>query len=223
MGNAAARVLEPSGQVHLQIIRKDVWVPEALRGWAPRSHLGQYVRQCLRHLPAEMAVELVERLRDAIIIESALFLRVLRAGGAIEDHGLVCRKKVTAAGCTFIAARMAGTSAANIANFNYHGLGTGTNAESNSDTALQTELTTQYNPNSTRATGTQSTPGSTYIYQTVGTNTVDASAAVTEHGVFDQAATGGGTLLDRSVFSVVNLASADSLQSTYQLTITPEA
>jgi hypothetical protein len=40
--------------------------------------------------------------------------------------------------------------------------------------------------------------------------------------IFSQAATGAAsaanTLLDRSVFSVVNLASGDSLQATYVLT-----
>ena len=50
------------------------------------------------------------------------------------------------------------------------------------------------------------------------TNTVDGAAAVTEHGIFSAAS--GGILLDRSVFSVINLASGDSIQSTYQLTFT---
>ena len=43
--------------------------------------------------------------------------------------------------------------------------------------------------------------------------------AITEHGVFSQAATGGGVLLDRSLFSVVNVvAAADSIVATYDLT-----
>jgi len=100
----------------------------------------------------------------------------------------------------------------------YHGIGTGTNAEAVGDTALQTELTTQYNPDNTRATGSLTEGGSGNIFRTVGTNTVDASAAVTEHGILSQAATGGGVLIDRSVFSVVNLANGDSLQSTYDFT-----
>lgn len=50
------------------------------------------------------------------------------------------------------------------------------------------------------------------------TLTPSAPVAITEHGIFSQAATGGGVLLDRSVFSVVNLASGDSLQATYDLT-----
>ena len=42
-----------------------------------------------------------------------------------------------------------------------------------------------------------------------------------EHGLFDQAANSGGVLFDRSVFAAVNVvASADSLQATYELTLT---
>lgn len=143
-----------------------------------------------------------------------------RVCGLLEERGVVGNKVVTTAGVVYIAARMANGTPSNISLFNYHGLGTTNTAEAVGDTALAAEITTAYNPDNTRATGTQSTPGSTNIYQTQATNTVDGSAAVVEHGVFTQAATGGGTLLDRTVFSTVNLASGDSLQSTYQLTLT---
>jgi hypothetical protein len=101
---------------------------------------------------------------------------------------------------------------------NYHGCGTGTNAENATDTALQTESTTALNPDSTRATGTRSQPAANQ-YRTVGTLTFDASAAVTEHGIFSQSATGGGTLWDRSQFSAINVASGDSIQFTYTCTV----
>ena len=101
----------------------------------------------------------------------------------------------------------------------YHGIGTGTNSEASSDTALQTELTTQYSPDNTRATGSTTEGASGNIYRTVGTITVDASCTITEHGVLSQAATGGGVLFDRSVFAAVGLAASDSLQIPYELTI----
>ena len=104
-----------------------------------------------------------------------------------------------------------------LSNFNYHGIGTGAVAEAVGDTALGTELTTEYNPNSTRATGTQSQP-SANVYRSLGTNAVDAAVAITEHGLLSQAATGGGDLWDRSVFAVINLSSGDSLQTTYDAT-----
>lgn len=108
--------------------------------------------------------------------------------------------------------------AATIGNMKYHGIGTGTTAASASDTSLETELTTQYNPNSTRATGSLVVGASSNILQSVGTNTVDATVAITEWGFLSQAATGGGVLFSRVVFSAVNLSSGDSLQTTYNLT-----
>jgi hypothetical protein len=47
----------------------------------------------------------------------------------------------------------------------------------------------------------------------------DATAAITEHGLFSQAATGGGTLWDRTVFSAINVVSGDSIQFAYSLTV----
>lgn len=205
------------------ILVRDRWVPEDLaariRGYHPKTELGRIVRDCLNYLPAEQASDLLERITAAVVVESSLALVHFHAGPElrIDDYGIVSRKVVTDNGVAGIVDALDNTVANQ--DWRYHGIGTGTNAEAAADTALQTELTTQYNPNNTRATGTFSQP-SANISQSQATNTVDASAAVTEHGVFTQAATGGGVLLDRSVFSVINLASGDSLQSTYQLTLT---
>jgi len=105
--------------------------------------------------------------------------------------------------------------------FNFHGIGTGTNAEAVGDTALQTESTTALNPDSTRATGVRSTPASNQ-FRSVGTLTCDADIAVTEHGLFSASGTGTGTLWDRSKFATINLVGAnpDSLQCTYTCTLT---
>lgn len=56
----------------------------------------------------------------------------------------------------------------------------------------------------------------------MGTLDPDGDVAITEHGIFSQAATGGGTMLDRSLFSVVNLtgSTGDGLQAAYDFTIT---
>jgi hypothetical protein len=53
-----------------------------------------------------------------------------------------------------------------------------------------------------------------------GTLTADAPLAAVEHGLFTTSGTGSGTLLDRSVFTVINLAAGDSLQATYAITFT---
>jgi hypothetical protein len=146
----------------------------------------------------------------------AVFARVRRGElGAWTEYGLASLRVVTSAGVADLASRMAGTSAASIANFKFHGFGTGTTAEAAADTALVTELTTQYATDSTRPTGTQA--ASTNTYTTVGTLSPDADVAITEHGVFN--ATSTGTLWDRSKFSAVNLTgNADSFQVTYVAT-----
>jgi hypothetical protein len=151
-------------------------------------------------------------------IYGRLYVKVFKADGSIVDYGLVSLRVVTTAGVNFLVDAFQGTVEPEI--LRYHGCGTGTNAEASSDTALQTESTTALNPDSTRATGSLTEGASANIYRTVGTLTFDASAAVTEHGILSQAATGGGTLLDRSVFSAINVVSSDAIQFTYDLTLT---
>lgn len=146
----------------------------------------------------------------------SLYLTRLGRDGDVLELGLASMRVVTTAGVGYIVDAFQNLTEPE--NLKYHGIGTGSTAEAVGDTALVTELTTAYNPDNTRATGT-TTEAAANIYRTVGTNTVDAAAAVTEHGVFSQAAAPGGTLLDRSVFAAVNLASGDSLQSTYDLTV----
>lgn len=149
----------------------------------------------------------------------SLYLKVLRASGEELDLGLASVRVVTNNGVAYIVQCFLGTGGYNLNDLKYHGIGTGATAENVTDATLVTELTTQYNPNSTRATGTMVIGASANIFRTAATNTVDSAVAITEHGIFSQAATGGGTLYDRSVFSVVNLASGDGLFSTYDGTI----
>ena len=134
----------------------------------------------------------------------------------IEDYGIVGRRVVTTAGVNFIVDAFQNT--VEVENLKFHGYGTGGTAEAAGDTALVTELTTQYATDNTRPTGTTTEGASANIYRTVGTLDPDAAVAITEHGVFSQAATGGGTLLDRTLFSVINVAAAgDTLETTYEI------
>lgn len=147
----------------------------------------------------------------------ALFGRVLRGDGTVEELGLMSLRLVTTTGVGFIVDAF--QNLVELENMKYHGYGTGGSAEATGNTALTTELTTEYAVNSTRPTGS-TTEASATVYRTVGTLSPDANCAITEHGIFDQASTAGGVLLDRTLFSVVNLVgSADSLQTTYDLTI----
>lgn len=213
--------LETGGTLGLTIVRKDAWIPEPLqaplRDWSPRTDLGKFTRECLRYLPLDLAVELVARFSSVVIVESSLAIVVFRLSGAVEDHGIVGRKVVTDAGVGFIVDAF--QNLVELENQKFHALGTGTTAEAASQTALVTELTTEYNPDNTRATGS-TTETSANIYRTVGTNTLDGTpgAALREHGIFSAAT--AGTLLDRTLFSAITLSSGDGLQSTYDLTLT---
>lgn len=191
---------------------------EGLKEFNPRTELGRYIKHCFRWLPTEVAGELIDRLSRIVVLESGLSLVVIRANGRREDLGVVSQRVITTAGVGFLVD--AWQNIVELESQKFHGLGTGVAAEVVGDTALGTELTTQYNPNNTRATGTTIEGASANIFRTVATNTVDATAAVTEHGIFDTATAAAGVLWDRSVFSVINLASGDGIQSTYDMTAT---
>lgn len=211
---------------------RDSWLPdpvaEAVRTFNPRTHLGAIIKRALAHLPPDMALELIDRYRSILVVESSLELTVVRSpdsrfwrGERIEQYGLVSYKLVTDA---FVAALVDALDVGvgfTLSNFRYHGIGTGTTAEAQTQTALVTELTTEYTGN-VRATGTATQP-SANIYTSTGTNTLDSGTpALREHAVFTQAATGGGTMLDRSLFAAINLDGTvgDGLTSAYSLTCT---
>lgn len=143
---------------------------------------------------------------------------VRRANGDILDLGVVSTRVVTDTGVGYIVDAF--QNSVELENMKYHGFGTGTTNESAAQTALVTELTTEYASDNTRPTGSTTEGATANIYRTVGTLSPDASAAITEHGIFSQAANSGGVLLDRSKFAAINLVSGDSLQVTYELTLT---
>jgi hypothetical protein len=146
--------------------------------------------------------------------------KINKLTGEVIDLGVVSMRVVTDTGVAFIVDAFQNTT--EVENLKFHGYGTGAGAEAAGNTALTTELTTQYATDNTRPTGTTTEGATANIYRTVATLDPDADVGITEHGVFSQAATGGGTLLDRSLFTVINLSGAggDTLQTTYELTFT---
>jgi len=153
--------------------------------------------------------------RIPTLIAELKAVKIDKAGHRI-DYGVVSRRVVTTTGVTHITD--AWRNSVELEIMKYHGAGTGTNTEAAAETALATESTTALNPDSTRATG--SLAGATTTFQSVGTLIFDASTAVIEHGLFSQAATGGGTMFDRSQFAAINVVSGDSIQFTYTVTFT---
>lgn len=221
--------IRPAGNLSLKLLKADqkpalhrVTLGEVLRDGFPRIGLSREVnrwrlRNFARLLVPLAKVIIINRIKVTAFV-STLRLTVIRDGVPVE-LGLASMKLVTDAGVAYITADMnAAAGGADISLFKYHGFGTGTTAEAANQTGLITELTTEYVVNSTRPTGSQA--NSTNTYTTVGTLSPDSGGtlAITEHGVFS--ATSSTTLLDRSVFSAVNLvANSDSLQATYVLTL----
>lgn len=195
----------------------ELYQPDYYRGWVPKTELGMRIFYALPHIPKELRPDLLACIQRSVIIESELHLTIVRASGELVPLGLVGRKVVTDVGVAFIVDAFQNLVELELLKF--HGIGTGSTAEAVTDTALVTELTTEYTGN-VRATGT-TTEQSAAIYKTVATNTLDGTpgGALREHGIFDQAATGGGVLLDRTVFAAITLVSGDGLQTDYRLTL----
>lgn len=198
----------------VRVVTEPVAVKRPSRGWRRRQFV-KNLRDWSYFVPA---LARLARWCGLAVAYGELHGRVLHADGTVTDLGLLGRRVVTTAGVTYLAADIAGgASDSNL--FKFHGYGTGTTAEASGDTALVTELTTEYVTNSTRPTGSQAS--STNTYTTVATLSPDSGGvlAITEHGIFS--AISAGTLWDRTKFTAVNLDSAagDSLQTTYVLTL----
>ena len=198
----------------LTVIRPDLWVPEEVKQFSPRSELGKYIKTILHLLPAEQANELIDRISSCLIIESALYGKVFWKNGKVEDLGLLGTKVITDVGVGYLVD--AWQNSVEMENQKYHSLGTGSTAEAAGDTGLVTELTTEYTGN-VRATGT-TTESAANIFQTVATNTLDGTpgAALREHGI--HSASTAGVLWDRTVYAAITLSSGDGLQTTYNMT-----
>lgn len=156
-------------------------------------------------------MSITKRLEEGkVTLTASLSAKVIRKNGKIEDLGVISKRVVTDAFVNYLVDSMQDSSTYPMDVFKYHDSGTGTNAESASDTGLETPT------GIARVTGTQTEGSSANIYKTVATITYDGTYAITEHGVFS--ASTGGTLLDRSVFSAINVNNGDKIEFTYELT-----
>lgn len=212
----------------MALLIKDLWVPEDLswriKGYKPQTEFGILVKDICKTISKTgddsakyMAAELIERISSIVVVQSSLHGCIIRANGCVEPLGLLGYKVVTDVGVGYIVDAF--QNLVELENQKFHGIGTGSTAEAAGETALVTELTTEYNPDSTRATGT-TTEQAANIYKTVATNTLDGTpgAALREHGIFSAAS--AGVLLDRTLFAAITLSSGDGLQTDYRLTLT---
>lgn len=178
------------------------------------THYGQLQLQ-VRRFYDDLEREHFVALRRAGLLEEAE--AYARFKTYWEDYGTVSNAVITDVFVAALVDAMDNGGGVGITAFKYHGIGTGSNAESASDTALQTESTTALNPDSTRGTGAQTQP-SANIYRSTATLTADAQIVAREHMLFNQAATGGGTGADRSVFATVTVEIGESIQTQYSMT-----
>lgn len=221
-------IAKPTGELSLQVNRALPLRPLKMRemvkhGLLPLPSQTAEVRRFKRRNAVTYAKGLwpiaAAKMLGVPVVYGSLALAVTRNDGTTTDYGLVGHRVVTTAGVTKVVDFLRVADATTALVFKYHGIGTGSTAEAIGDTALVTELTTEYTPNDgNRPVGTQTNNGAT-VYRTVGTVTVDATpgAAIREHGVFS--ATTVGTLLDRTVFAAITLSSGDSISATYDLTV----
>ena len=113
---------------------------------------------------------------------------------------------VVDSGLAFIASRMVN---ADDSVMSHMAVGTGSTAAASGDTTLGTE--------SARVALTSTTDTANAVAYVATFPAGTGTAALTEAGIFD--ASSGGTLLCRTVFSVINKGAADSMTVTWTVTI----
>jgi len=144
---------------------------------------------------------------EKIIATGELKIVVTAPDGTVK-HEQEVKNLVVTAGLGFIASRMAGTSA-NV--MSHMAIGTGSTAAAANNTTLGTE--------SARVALTSTTPtGAAVAYvATFPAGTPASLAAITEAGLFN--ASSAGTMLCRTVFSVVNKDVGDTMSITWTVTM----
>ncbi len=137
--------------------------------------------------------------------------RVFKSDGRVIDYGLVSMRVVTDAFVAFVVDQLQ-TETSVFGDFKYHDSGVGTTNEAVGDTDIETT------DGESRVTGTQTEGATANIYKSVGTIAYTSTKAITEHGLFN--ASTGVTLMDRTEFSIINVVNGDSIEFTYELTLT---
>lgn len=122
---------------------------------------------------------------------------------------------VTNAGKAAVASRINGSGG--LAAFTYLAIGTGATAAAAGDTALQTEITTNGGARAAATASRVTTDVTNDTARLVYTWTFSGSFAVTEAGALNAASS--GDLLNRQVFTAVNVVSGDSLQVTVDIDV----
>ena len=151
------------------------------------------------------------RITGAPVLLGSLHVMLTKKDGTKIDYGIVGYRVVTTAFVNFMVDQLQAETS-QWGDFKFHDSGVGVTAEAVGDTDIETT------DGESRATGTQTEGASANIYRSVGTISYTTTKAITEHGLFSQVT--GTTLMDRTVFTAVNVVNGDSIQFTYDLTCT---
>ena len=130
--------------------------------------------------------------------------------GEVKDQREVDNLVVTV-GKNFIASSMAKTTTNSPAAMTHMEVGTGTTAAAVGDTTLETAVA------SSRVTLTSTTVTTNSVAYVASFPAGTGTGALTEAGIFN--ASSAGTLLCRTVFSVINKGAADTLGITWTVTV----
>jgi hypothetical protein len=147
-------------------------------------------------------------MEEAIKITGRVGIVVTDKDGVVKEKRSI-KNLVVTAGKTFIAASMLKTTTNSPVAMSHMAVGSGTTAAAIGDTALGTQLARV-------ALATATSSGAVVTYTAsfpAGTGT----GAITEAGILNNST--GGTLLCRSVFSVVNKGSDDAMSITWTVTV----
>ena len=124
---------------------------------------------------------------------------IIAPDGHRREYGLVSLRVFTRTGAAFAVDAFQGL--VSLSSMRYHGLGSGFTVESIDDTALESEISSAYNPTGNRATGTLAEIDCPTTFRSVANTTVTSTVEVSEVGLFSQASTTGGVMLDRAVIT----------------------
>jgi hypothetical protein len=146
-------------------------------------------------------------INDSIKITGDVKIDIIGADGAVKDSREI-KNLVVTVGKSYIASRMKDATATAMTHME---LGTGTTAAAVGDTALQTVIS------GSRVTLSSTTVTTTSIAYVASFPAGTGTGAVTEAGIFNAAS--AGTMLCRTVFSVVNKGAADAMSITWTITV----
>lgn len=154
----------------------------------------------------------LSRVSGAPVLLGRVYVKKTAADGSITDYGLVSTRVITTLFAAYVVDAFQDSTTYPLDVFKYHDSGEGTTAEAAADTTLETPT------GLARSLGTRAEGATTNIYRSVATTTYDATYAITEHGLFS--AETEGILLDRSVFAPINVVNGETMQFTYELSVT---